>query len=83
MAVRLPRVRRALLGSMFILSGLSLSYDNPDLRSPGRDEGEGSSRKYCPYCPRRLSRRSNNDLFCRVCGAISEDEARDSPLPRS
>ena len=75
--------RLAVLSSMFVLSGLSLSYDKPDLRSPGRDEGEGGSRKYCPYCYKRLTRRSNDFLFCRDCGAVSEDQALNSPPPRS
>jgi len=83
MADRSRRVRRALLSSMFFLGALPLSYDNPDLRSPGRDEEEGGSRKYCPYCYRRLSTLPKNVLFCRVDGAISPDKALDSPPPRS
>ena len=83
MADRSGRGWCSLLSSMFMLSSLSLSYNNPDLRSPGRDEGEGGNGKYCPYCGRRLSKRPENVLFCRVDGEISLDQALDSPPPRS
>lgn len=69
-----------LLTNMFMLAGLSLSWDGADKRAPG--EGEGRSvRRWCPYCGRRLSRRPDegNVLFCRVDGAISEDQALSSP----
>ena len=69
-----------LLTNTFILTGLSLGWDGADKRAPG--EGEGRSvRKWCPHCGRRLSRRSDagNALFCRLDGAISEDQALSSP----
>ena len=81
MADRSRKGLRTLLSSMLIISSLSLSYDNPDLRSPGRDEDGEAGDKYCPYCYRRLSTLPENLLFCRVDGAIRVDQALDSLPP--
>lgn len=84
MADRSAGRRLVLLANMFIVTGLSLSWDGADPRAPGEGESRGV-RKWCPHCGRRLTRRSDagNILFCRVDGAISEDQALRSPPRKS
>jgi len=78
--------RLALLANMLVFTGLALSWESPDIRPPGKGEGEGGTGLYCPFCPLELSRRPDegNVLFCDTDGLISEDQALSSPLtPRS
>jgi hypothetical protein len=84
MADRSTRRRLVLLADVFIVTGLSLSWDGADIRAPGEGESR-RARKWCPYCGRRLSRRTDagNILFCRVDGAISENQALNSPPRKS
>jgi hypothetical protein len=75
-----------LLAKIFILTGLLLGWDAPDIRTPGRGEEGGNTGMYCPHCGFELSRRPDegNALFCDDDGAIGEDEALGpSPPARS
>ena len=78
--------RLALLANLLVFTGLALSWDAPDIRSPGKGEGEGGAGLYCPFCRLELSRRPDegNVLFCDTDGLIGEDQALSSPpTPRS
>lgn len=75
--------RLMLLTNVFVLTGLSLSWDIPEIRAPGEGEDGGGTGMYCPYCRLELSRRPDegNVLFCDDDGAIDEDEALTTPPP--
>lgn len=85
MASRSRAGRLALLASMLVFTGLDLSWDRPRIDAPGEGEGEGGTGLFCPFCPRELSRREDEEgaLFCRLDGPIDEDEALTSPLKTS
>jgi hypothetical protein len=85
MAGRSLGARLGLLTNLLVLTRLSLSWDNPDLRTPAvPDEGEPTD-LYCPRgdppCGAELMQRvdKRNWLFCPHHGPIGEREALTSP----
>lgn len=82
MASRSRAGRLVVLANMLVFTGLGLSLDRPRIDSPGEGEGGGGTGMYCPFCPRELSRREDEEdaLFCSVDGPIDEEEALRSPF---
>jgi hypothetical protein len=85
MASRSLGARLGLLTNLLVLTRLSLSWDDPDLRTPAVPiEGELTD-LYCPRgappCGAELIRRLDrrNRLFCPRHGLIGEREALASP----
>jgi hypothetical protein len=77
----LPR-RLALLTNLFIVTSLSLGFEQEDFRAPGDPESGTGTGKYCPSCPRQLKWRQEdgqNVLFCEDDGEIDQADALCSP----
>lgn len=72
-----------LLTNLLVLTGLTLSYDRPEIRAPGLPEqGSPVSGRWCGKCGRTLEEEampSGPVYSCLVHGPLDEEDIRSSP----
>jgi hypothetical protein len=77
--------RLGLLTNLLLIpTALTLSYERPDLRSPGEEEGEGApaSGRWCGKCGRGLDEElmSSGSIYsCPNHGALDDEDICSSP----
>jgi hypothetical protein len=83
MAGRLVGARLGLLTNLVVLTRLSLSYENPDLRAPGdQEEDPPDSSRWCGKCGRKLEEEpmSSGLIYsCPIHGALDDEDILASP----
>ena len=68
---------------LLVLTGLTLSWENPDLRTPGDPEqGPPASGRWCGKCGRTLEEEASSSgpiYSCPIHGALDEEDICSSP----